>query len=82
MVPNLKNPFQSAYRMNHSRETASLKVNNDIHINLASGTIRALVLLELSAAYDTIFHDLLLNRLKYFFRISSSLEFRLVLLTE
>lgn len=72
MVHNFENPFQSAYRSNHSTETALLKVKNDIHINLASGKITALVLLDLSAAFDTIDHGLLLSRLKSYFHIGGT----------
>ena len=50
----LANPLQSAYRSGHSTETALLKIKNDIHVNLAQGCVIALVLLDLSVAFDTI----------------------------
>ena len=55
--------FQSAYRAHHSIETALLRVHNDIlqAIDDKQGVI--LVLLDLSAAFDSISHEILLNRL-------------------
>ena len=62
-VRNLHNPKQSAYREGHSTESALLSVGNDIRLNLAKGESTALVLLDLSAAFDTIDHTILLHRL-------------------
>ncbi len=42
-----------------------LKVTNDILINMNSQRVSLFVLLDLSAAFDTIDHSILLNRLKY-----------------
>ena len=55
--------FQSAYRTGHSTETALIRVQNDILWELDHQNIVLLVLLDLSAAFDTIDHDLLLERL-------------------
>ena len=44
-------------------ETALLKVANDLLTSLDEGKFSVLVLLDLSAAYDTIEHDILLHRL-------------------
>ena len=58
-------PCLSSYRPNHSTETALLRVHNDLFLRaLDNGEEAALVLLDLSAAFDTINHDLLLQRLK------------------
>ena len=65
--------YQSAYRKFHSSETALLRVLNDILISLASGHSTALILLVLSAAFDTIDHNTLLHRLKHWFDITSAL---------
>jgi hypothetical protein len=61
---NLYTPVQSAYRSGHSTETALLCVQNDIlcHLDDKKGVI--LVLLDLSAAFDTIDHNILLSRLQ------------------
>ena len=60
---NLYAPRQSSYRPNHSTETALLRVQNDLLRALDDGAEAALVLLDLSAAFDTIDHNLLLQRL-------------------
>ena len=56
--------LQSAYRRYHSTETALLKVNNDILLNMNRQRVSLLVLLDLSAAFDTIDHKRLLKRLQ------------------
>ena len=54
--------FQSAYKAGHSCETALLRVYNDIVITIGKGNGSFLVLLDLSAASDTIDHDNLFIR--------------------
>ena len=56
-------PLQSAYRDKHSTETALIKVQNDILSALDAGSSEILLMLDLSAAFDTIDHDILLSRL-------------------
>ena len=60
-------PLQSAYKRNHSTETALLKVKADILQAMDNQRVVCLILLDLSAAFDTVNHQLLLNRLKYRF---------------
>ena len=55
---------QSAYRQFHSTETAVLKVYNDLLLAADSGQVSALCLLDLTAAFDTVDHDLLMLRLE------------------
>ena len=62
---NLIEPFQSAYRKVHSTETALLRVHNDILKSLDKGEAVLLVLLDLSAVFDTVDHDILLTLLKH-----------------
>ena len=54
---------QSAYKKFHSVETALLKVHNDIMCAVDSKRAAMLVLLDLSSAFDTIDHDVLIYRL-------------------
>ena len=61
---DLHTPSQSAYRPLHSTETALLKIQNDILISLDSSKGVILILLDLSAAFDTIDHGILLSRLE------------------
>ena len=56
--------MQSAYRQHHSTETELLKVRNDILMNMDMGHVTLLVLLDLSAAFDTVDHDILIHRLQ------------------
>ncbi|KAL9978241.1 hypothetical protein ACROYT_G015736 [Oculina patagonica] len=61
--------LQSAYRQYHSTETALVKVANDILLNMNSQRVTLLVLLDLSAAFDTVDHKILLRCLTMSFGI-------------
>ena len=56
--------LQSAYREHHSTEPAFLKVKKDILSNMDAQKVTLLVLLDPSAAFDTVRHDILLDRLR------------------
>ena len=60
---SLFDTLQSAYRDKHYTETALIKVQNDIPSALDAGSSAILLMLDLSAAFDTIDHDILLSRL-------------------
>ena len=64
--------YQSAYRKNHSTETALLHVVNKLLLSSDQNKVSVLSLLDLSAAFDTIDHQILLNRLKHDFGITDS----------
>ena len=66
---NTSNQYQSAYRKFHSTETALLKIHNDIVASMDAGKVIALTLLDLSAAFDTIDHTILLRRLDNWFGV-------------
>ena len=53
--------FQSAYTKHHSTESALLNIHNGILLNMVKGSVTALILLHLSAAFDTIDHTILLD---------------------
>jgi len=67
---HLFNKYQSAYRATHSIETALLRVHHDITSALDKGSTVALVMLDQSAAFDVIDHDILLQRLEFAFGVS------------
>ena len=54
---------QSAYRQFHSTETAVLKVFSDVLSAADHGKLTLLALLDLSSAFDTVDHNILLRRL-------------------
>ena len=69
---NLLNPNPSAYKPLHSTETALLKIHNDICMNMDSGTTTSLVLLDLSATFDTLDHSSIIELLSGWYGISGT----------
>ena len=61
---NLHCSDQSAYKKNHSTETLLVKITNDILVASDSRSATVVMLLDLSAAFDTVDHKLLLNILE------------------
>jgi Reverse transcriptase (RNA-dependent DNA polymerase) len=55
---NLFPSQQSAYRIHHSTQTAVLTVHNDLVRATDRGHVSLLMLLDLSAAFDTVDHQL------------------------
>ena len=68
----LFSPLQSAYKPHHSTGTALLKIVNDLLTALDNGKSCFLTLLDLSAAFNTMDHNILLQRLEHTFGISDS----------
>ena len=58
---NLNEPLQSAYKQYHSCETALVRVQNDILLSIDNQQCVVLLLLDLSAAFDTVDHGILFN---------------------
>ena len=71
-VNGLLESFQSAYKAHHSTETALLTITDDILLSLDRGDNVFLLLLDLSAAFDTVNHSLLLSRLENSFGITGT----------
>ena len=65
---DLSDIYQSAYKKQHSIETALVRVQNDLLMALDSGCSVILLMLDLSAAFDTIDHSML-HRLSFRFGI-------------
>ena len=64
--------YQSDFRKYHSTETALLKAQNDILMSMDNKEVTLLVLLDLSAAFDTIEHSILLNILQQDFGVAGT----------
>lgn len=64
--------FQSGFRLGHSTETALVQVMNDFLVSVYSGALTILVLLDLSAAFDTVCHSILIERLETWLGISGT----------
>jgi hypothetical protein len=69
-VNNLREKLQSAYRKHHSTETALLRINHDLLISMDKKQCVLMVMLDLSAAFDTVHHKTLLDRLSNRYGIS------------
>ena len=66
------NPLQSAYRTCHSTETALLALLNKTRLSADQGKSTLLVSLDLSAAFDTIDHSILLARFRSMYGVDGS----------
>ena len=72
---SLFNSHQSAYSKYHSTETTLLSVHDHLIKSISTQKITALCLLDLSAAFDTIDHEILLSRLSSWFGLSNTVLF-------
>ena len=64
--------YQSAYRKDFSCETSIIKVVNDILWNFENQEVCAMCMIDLSAAFDTEDHQILLQVLQSIFGVSGS----------
>ena len=64
--------LQSTYKEFHFKETALLKVHNGITFSIDQGKVTIFTLLDLSASFDTIDHNVLIERLSIWNSISST----------
>ena len=63
---------QSAYRPFHSTKTAVLSVHDTLARSIDNNQISVLVLLDLSAAFDTVDHEILLSVLSDRFGVTGT----------
>jgi len=63
---------QSAYRRCYSIKTAMLKVLSDAYVAADAGRVTLLSLLDISAAFDTVDHQILVERLRRTYQIKSN----------
>ena len=69
---NLLEPYQSAYKPGHSTETALNSVHNFIASELDKNRYVLLVLLDLSSAFDTVSHSILLETLRSKYKVGGT----------
>ena len=69
---NLHEPLQSAYKQFHSTETALIKVYNDIMWAMERKGVTNLLPVDLSSAFDTIDHQVLITRLQDLIGVSGT----------
>ena len=69
---NLHAKHQSGYRVHHSCESAITKIHNDLLIMVDKRDHAVLLLLDLSAAFDTLNHSLLITKLKRNFNLKGN----------
>jgi len=64
LVYGLDEKMQSAYKSGHSTETALLRLKNDMLMTIDRRKVVILVLLDLSAAFNTIDYEIMCSRLE------------------
>jgi hypothetical protein len=60
---NLLSPYQSSFRKRHSTETACISFIDSIRRGIDQGMLTGSVFIDLRKAFDTVNHDLLLEKL-------------------
>ena len=69
---NLLPDYQSAYRQNYSTETSIIKLCNDVLWAKENQKLMAFTAIDLSAAFNTVDHDIFLNVLTANFNITGT----------
>ena len=70
---NLFAKYQSGYRKGHSCDTAVLKIQNDTLMMIDNRSHAVLMMLDLSAAFDTVNHAVLIKKLKNFYGLGGNI---------
>ena len=70
-INNIHDKFHSAYRLVFSTETALIRITDDILFALDNKGFTALIMIYMSAVFDTIDHNILLHRLSHHFGINN-----------
>ena len=73
-VNNLMPRHQSAYRRRHSTETALAFVLSELISALDDGNLALMALLDLSVAFDCVYHNILLSRLNITYGIGNTVH--------
>ena len=68
---NLLNPFQSGFRKHCGTTTALVKIVDDLKLSMTTDQFSVLVLLDFSKAFDSINHQLLIEKLYNMFGFES-----------
>ena len=55
---------QSSFRLLHSVLTILLKCTNDWYLNIENGTYTSVTFIDLKKAFDTVNHEILINKLQ------------------
>jgi len=71
---NLLPTLQSGFCPGHSTETTVLQVMSELLQSVDRGEVGALILLDLTAAFDTVDHDIVLQRLQQTFGIDGNVH--------
>ena len=65
-VQNVIFKHQSGFRPNHSTESSALKSTDRSLLNIDQGKYNIVVFIDLRKAFDTVNHEILLNKLEYY----------------